>query len=127
MPSLGRSRTHWPVIAWMRLQVPVGEAPVPLMGGLPPPSEPPLDFLERNPVTTDPRKRIFHFEQERDDWVLRLVWDSDDPTILEAEFRAPHYGSRPTNEQVRKFWAAVKELVRPLGPLPVVGADPRPV
>jgi hypothetical protein len=88
---------------------------------------PPLDVLEPNPVTTDPRKRIFAYEREQPGgWVLRIVWDADDPEILEAEYRAPFYRQRLPRESVPTFWAAVKEQTASLGPLPVLGADPRP-
>ncbi len=127
MPSLGSARSQWPVVAWIRLKLPEPAAPVLLLGSAPPPLQPPLDLLEPNPVTTDPRKRVFAFEQEQPGgWVLRLVWDADDPKILEAEYRAPRYGSRLPLDDVRTFWAAVKERVAPLGPLPVDSADPRP-
>jgi hypothetical protein len=97
-----------------------------LMGSLPPPPDPPLEVLERNPVTTDPRKRVYAFEEEKEDWVLRLIWDADDPTILEAEYRAPLYNRRLPKERIPEFWKAVKEKTAPLGPLPIAAADPRP-
>jgi len=96
------------------------------LAGPPLPPDPPLDFLEKNPVATDPRKRAYAYEEERDGNVLRLVWDADDPEFLEAELRAPLYSGRLPKEQVAPFWAAVKKLIAPLGPLPVDGADPRP-
>lgn len=126
MPSLGASRTHWPVVAWIRLRLPDLPAPVLLMPGPPPPPEPPLERLEPNPIATDPRKRVFAYEEEHDDWVVRLVWDADDPTVLEAECRAPLYDRRLARSEVPRFWAAVKALIAPLGPLPVDSADPRP-
>lgn len=96
------------------------------MGAAPPPV-PPLDLLEPNPVPTDPRRRIFAYEEERPEgWVLRLVWDSEDPEVLEAEYRAPIYDRRLPRTQVPAFWSAVKEKTAALGPLPVEGADPRP-
>ena len=96
------------------------------MGGTPPP-DPPLDLLAPNPVPTDPRKRVYAYEEERPDgWVLRLVWDADDPELLEAEYRAPVYDRRLPRAKVPEFWAVVKEKLRPLGPLPVDSADPRP-
>ena len=126
VPSLGVARSHWPVVAWLRLRLPPRPAPVVLMGSAPPPI-PPLDVLEPNPVTTDPRKRIFAFEQEQPGgWVLRLVWDADDPDLLEAEYRAPYYDRRLPRTEVPTFWAAVKRQTGSLGPLPVDGADPRP-
>ncbi len=125
MPSLGVSRSHWPVVAWIRLTVPVAPPGIALLGS-PPPPEPPLEILERNPVPTDPRKQVYAYEEERDSWVLRLVWDADDPGVLEAECRAPFYGKRLPSEEVRRFWLAVKEKIAPIGPLPVEGADPRP-
>ncbi len=125
MPSLGVSRSHWPVVAWIRLAVPVPPARSALMGAAPPP-DPPLDILERNPVPTDPRKQVYAYEEERGDWVLRLVWDADDPAVLEAECRAPIYGRRLPPEEVGRFWLAVKEKIAPIGPLPIEGADPRP-
>jgi hypothetical protein len=98
-----------------------------LMGTALPPPDPPLEILERNPVTTDPRKRVFAFEEEREEsWVLRIVWDADEPGVLEAEYRAPVYDRRLSKAEVPKFWAAVKEKVAPLGALPIESADPRP-
>ena len=94
--------------------------------GAPPPPEPPLAILERNAVPTDPRRRIWSFEEEHDTWVLRLVWDEEDPSLLAAELRAPLYGRRPSREQLREFWEGVKAKTAPLGPLPIEGADPRP-
>ena len=96
------------------------------MPGLPPPPDPPLDLLAPNPVPTDPRKHVFAYEADHDTWALRLVWDADDPELLEAEYRAPVYGRRLPKEEVARFWAEVKELVAPLGPLPIASADPRP-
>jgi hypothetical protein len=97
-----------------------------LMGSVPPPPDPPLEIMERNPVLTDGRKRIFAFEEENEDWVLRLIWDADDPTVLEAECRAPFYDRRLPKERIPQFWRAVKEKIAPLGPLPIEAADPRP-
>jgi hypothetical protein len=96
------------------------------MAGPPPPLEPPLDFLKRNPVPTDPRKQVYAWEEDRQDWVLRLVWDADDPEVLEAEYRAPIYGRRLPREEVPQFWQAVKARIAALGPLLVDAADPRP-
>ena len=98
-----------------------------LMPGIAPPPDPPLDILAPNPVPTDPRKRVYSFELERDDRVVRLVWDADDPELLEAECRAPLYGERLPAAEVPKFWATVKELIAPIGPLPVEAADPQPI
>ena len=126
MPSLGASHNQWPVVAWIRLKLPAAPAPLMLTGGPPPPPAPPLDVLMPNPITTDPRKRVYAFEEEHDGWVVRLVWDADDAELLEAECRAPLYGRRLPDADVEKFWAAVKTLVAPLGPLPVDGADPKP-
>ena len=126
MGSLGVSRTRWPVLAWIRLRLPVGPPPLSLIPGIAPPTVAPLDVLEVNPVPTDPRKRVYAFEEEHDGWVVRLVWDADQPELLEAEYRAPNIGTRVPNERVREFWAAVKLLTAPIGPLPVDGADPRP-
>jgi hypothetical protein len=97
-----------------------------LTPGVPPPPNPPLDILVPNPVTTDPRKRVYAYEEERTDWVVRLVWDADDPEVLEAECRQPLYDRRLAKQEVADFWAAVKKLIAPLGPLAVEGADPRP-
>jgi hypothetical protein len=124
--SLGASRSRWPVVAWIRLRLPERPAPVSLMPGVPPPPDPPLDLLHPNPVVTDPRKRVYAYEEEHDAWVVRLVWDADDPATLEAECRAPLYGERLPRAEVPRFWAAVKALTSPLGPLAVDGADPRP-
>ncbi|MCI4325966.1 MAG: hypothetical protein L3K00_08880 [Thermoplasmata archaeon] len=125
MPSLGVPRSHWPVVAWIRLKLPPATAPLTLMGP-PLPPDPPLEILEKNPVATDPRKRVYAFEQEVEWGIVRLIWDADDPELLEAELRAPVYGARVPKEQVREFWNAVKALIAPIGPLPVEGADPRP-
>ena len=126
MGSLGVSRTHWPVVGWIRLRLPDRPAPVALVPGVPPPPDPPLDLLAPNPIATDPRKRVYAYEEEHDAWVVRLVWDADDPGMLEAECRAPIYGGRLPAREVPRFWAAVKALTAPLGPLAVDGADPRP-
>jgi len=126
VPSLGVSRTRWPVVAWIRLKVPPPPAPVLLTPGAPPPPDPPLDLLAPNPVATDPRKRVYAYEEDHDGWVVRLVWDTDDPELLEAECRAPLYGTRLPKEGVAAFWAAVKQLIAPIGPLPVDSADPWP-
>jgi len=126
MPSLGAARSHWPVVAWIRLRLPDRPAPMMLTKGPPPPPDPPLDLLVANPIVTDPRKRVFAFEEDRGETVGRLVWDSEDPGILEAELRAPSWGRRADPEQVRAFWAWVKEKAAPLGPLPVEAADPIP-
>jgi hypothetical protein len=114
------------VVAWIRLTVPEPPAPMMLTAGLPPPLDPPLEILERNPVPTDPRKKVYAYEEEHPDWVVRLVWDADDPTVLEAECRAPMYDRRLPREEVPKFWAAVKALIAPIAPLPIESADPRP-
>ncbi|MCI4348592.1 MAG: hypothetical protein L3J97_08260 [Thermoplasmata archaeon] len=126
MPSLGTSRTQWPVVAWIRLRLPEQPPPVMLTAGPPPPPDPPLETLAPSPVTTDPRKRIFALEEPAVGGIVRLVWDADDPTFLEAELRLPDYGGRPNSEQVRLFWAAVKARAGPLGPLAIEGADPVP-
>jgi hypothetical protein len=126
VPSLGVSHSHWPVVAWIRLKLPVRPPPIMLMPGAPPPPDPPLEILAPNPVATDPRKRVYAFEADHGDWVVRLVWDSDDPELLEAECRAPLYHQRLPSAEVARFWAAVKELVAPIGPLPVEAADPPP-
>jgi hypothetical protein len=97
-----------------------------LTPGIAPPPDPPLDLLVPNPVVTDPRKRVYAYEEEHDGWVVRLVWDADDPGVLEAECRAPYYDRRLPRSDVPRFWSAVKALVAPLGPLPVDSADPRP-
>ena len=126
MPSLGVSRSHWPVVAWIRLKLPALPRSESLIAGIAPPADPPLDILTRNIVATDPRKRVYAFEEEQDGWVLRIVWDADDPGILEAEYRAPVYGSRLAREKVPDFWRAVKGKTSVLGPLNVEAADPRP-
>ena len=112
-------------MAWIRLKVPAPASPVMLTPGPPPPPPPPLPILAPNPVPTDPRKRVYAYEEEHPDWVVRLVWDADDPEVLEAECRAPIYGARLPPAEVARFWAAVKALLAPLGPLPVESADPR--
>lgn len=125
MPSLGQAHTRWPVVAWIRLRLPDRPPPLTLMGP-PAPLDPPLDILRRNPVATDPRRQVYSYEEDRGDWVLRLVWDMEDPDVLEAEYRAPMFGGRLEKEKVPAFWQAVKALVQELGPLPVDAADPRP-
>jgi hypothetical protein len=125
MPSLGVPRSHWPVVAWIRLQLPKRDAPMALLGP-PPPPDPPLEFMQRNIVTTDPRKMIYAFEEEQEIGVVRLVWDAEDPEILEAELRAPIYDRRLPREKVPQFWQAVKSRISSIGPLPVLAADPRP-
>ena len=127
MPSLGAPRTRWPVVAWIRLTLPARPPLILLTPGVAPPPNPPLDILVPNPVTTDPRKRVYAYEEERGEWVVRLVWDADDPEVLEAECRMPLYDRRLPTEEVGRFWSAVKELIAPLGPLRVESADPRPV
>jgi hypothetical protein len=126
MPSLGAARSQWPVVAWIRLRLPPPPAPMMLTPGPPPPPDPPIERMEREPVPTDPRKRIFAYEEETEGGLLRLVWDADDPELLEAEFRLPLFGERPTPAAVRAFWAAVKRVTSDIGPLPIDGADPRP-
>ncbi len=126
MPSLGVARSRWPVVAWIRLKLPPTPPPMMLTPGVPPPPQPPLDVLAPNPVPTDARKRVYAYEEDHDDWTVRLVWDADDPELLEAECRAPYYDRRLPASDVPKFWAAVKALIAPIGPLPVEAADPRP-
>ncbi|MCI4331817.1 MAG: hypothetical protein L3K19_08265 [Thermoplasmata archaeon] len=113
------------MVAWIRLKLPPPEVPMALLGP-PPPPEPPLDLLVRNIVTTDPRKMIYAFEEEIEDGVMRLIWDAEDPEVLEAELRAPIYDRRLPRDKVPGFWREVKARIAPLGPLPVLGADPRP-
>jgi hypothetical protein len=125
VPSLGASGNHWPVVAWIRLRLPPAAAPMTLLGP-PLPPDPPLELLEKNPVATDPRKRVYAFEEDWGENVVRLIWDADDPGFLEAELRAPIYGARLPKEEVAPFWAAVKKLIAPLGSLPIDAADPKP-
>jgi hypothetical protein len=126
VPSLGTPHTRWPVVGWIRLALPPRPPLVTLTPGVAPPPDPPLDVLAPNPVATDPRKRVYAFELDRDPFVVRLVWDADDPEVLEAECRMPLTDRRLPPELVTAFWAAVKELVAPLGPLRIESADPRP-
>ena len=125
MPSFGAAETRWPVAAWIRLKLPPPPPPL-VLSGISPPPDPPIEALRPNPGSTDPRRRVWALEEERDGWVLRLVWDADDPTVLEAEYRAPRTTGRPSGERLRGFWEAVRSHTRPLGPLPVLGADPIP-
>ena len=97
-----------------------------LTPGPPPAPEPPLDILEPNPVPTDPNRRVYAYEEDRGNWVVRLVWDTDDPELLEAECRGPFLGQRLPASEVKAFWAVVKQLIAPIGPLPVDSADPLP-
>jgi hypothetical protein len=126
VPSLGAAKSQWPVVGWIRLKLPARPPPRTLIPGVAPPPDPPLDVLTPNPVPTDPRKRVYAFEEDRGDWVLRLVWDADDPELLEAECRAPLYGRRLPKDDVARFWDAVRAVVAPLAPLAIDGADPRP-
>ena len=126
MPSLGASPTNWPVVAWIRLRLPPPPPVMMLTKGPPPPPDPPLEILSHEPVPTDPRKRIFAFEEEAAGGVVRLVWDSEDPGFLEAEFRLASYAGRLPPDQVRTFWAAVKARTQALGKLAIDGADPVP-
>ncbi len=126
MGSLGASQSRWPVVAWIRLRLPARPPPRTLMPGSPPPPPPPLEILAPNPVPTDPRRRVFSYEEDRGPFVVRLIWDAEEPELLEAECRAPLYGQRLPKKDVPEFWKAVRELVAPLGRLPVEGADPRP-
>jgi hypothetical protein len=114
------------VVAWIRLKLPQRPPPVGLIPGVAPPPDPPLDLLAPNPVPTDPTKRVYAYEEEHEAWVVRLIWDADDPELLEAECRAPSYGGRLPKAEVAKFWAAVRPLLAPIGPLLVDSADPRP-
>lgn len=102
-------------------------APLTLIPGVAPPPDPPLEVLVPNPVPTDPRRRVFSFEEDHDAFVVRLVWDSEDPDLLEAECRAPVYRGRPPEETVSAFWRSVKALVAPIAPVRVDSADPLPV
>jgi hypothetical protein len=126
VPSFGSPRSHWPVVAWVRLKLPPPAPPMMLIAGPPPPLDPPLERLTKNPVATDPRKQVYAFEEDREDSVVRLFWDADDPEVLEAELRAPGFGRRPTSAEIRGFWDWVRATVAPIGPLPVEAADPRP-
>ncbi len=126
VPSFGVSRTRWPVVAWIRLRLEAPPPPMLLMPGPPPPPEPPLEILEPNPVPTDPRRRVFAYEEDHGDWVLRLVWDTDDPLLLEIECRAPLYRQRVPPEMVGAFWTEAKRLVAPISPVEVEAADPYP-
>jgi len=126
VPSLGAARSHWPVVAWIRLALPPRPPMLNLIPTVAPPPDPPLDILAPNPISTDPRKRVFSYEEDHDAWTVRLIWDADDPELLEAECRAPYYDRRLPTSDVPKFWGAVKALTAPLGPLKVEGADPRP-
>jgi len=126
VPSLGSSPTHWPVVAWIRLRLPPAPPVIMLTPGPPPLPDPPLDILEHEPVVTDPRKRIFAYEEESEGGVVRLVWDAEDPAFLEAEFRMPFYGGRLPPDRVRAFWSAVKRRTQGLGTLAIDGADPTP-
>ena len=126
MPGLGSPRSRWPVVAWIRIVLPPADAPTVLLGD-PPPPEPPFDWLEPNPVATDPRRRIFAREEPLgEEAVVRLVWDAEDPGLLEAELRAPVPGRRAPPELVARFWEAVRTSTRTLAPLVVESADPRP-
>lgn len=94
--------------------------------GTPPPPEPPLPFLVREPIVTDPRRAIYTFEELVEEGVLRLVWNPEEPQGLVAEFRLPELGPRLPAARIQRFWKAAKERLAELGPLPVEAADPRP-
>ncbi|HZY70406.1 MAG TPA: hypothetical protein VFF67_05445 [Thermoplasmata archaeon] len=125
MPRATPTRQQWPVVAWVKLKLPPPERPTTLLGP-PLPPDPPLDILEHAPVVTDPRRRIFAFEEELDDGVLRIVWDAENPEVLEAELRAPYFDRRLPRSKVPRFYRSVKERVGSLGPLPILAADPKP-
>ncbi|MDE1819255.1 MAG: hypothetical protein KGJ23_02915 [Euryarchaeota archaeon] len=112
------------VAAWLRLRLPPPTAPVVLLGDRPPPM-PPLDLLAPEPVSTDPTKRIFTWEEPWGQGVLRLKWDADSAEVLEAEYRL-EARRQPSPSEVREFWGEVKRRVAELGTLPVEGADPVP-
>lgn len=112
------------VAAWIRLKLPPSDSTTMLMGSLPPPPSPPLEILEPEPVSTDPRKRVYAWEGPWADGVLRLKWDADYADVLDAEYRVTE--RRPLRrEEVRSFWDEVKRKVGELGPLEIDGADPR--
>lgn len=117
-------RRYGHVAAWIRLRVPE-PAPVVVLMGKPPPPGPPLELLQPDPVMTDPRKRIYSFEEEWGSGLIRMKWDADMPEVLEAEYRMTERRRVPPQE-VRSFWAEVKKHTSELGPLPVDGADPVP-
>ncbi|MCI4345906.1 MAG: hypothetical protein L3K07_04050 [Thermoplasmata archaeon] len=117
---------HWPVRAWIRVRLPEPETPPLVLMGAPPPPQPPGDFLAPVPPGPDPRKRIFAFEEEEGEGVVRIVWDADDPERLNVELRLPGYGSRLPPERIRKFWTAVRARLAPLGTVRVEASDPPP-
>jgi hypothetical protein len=117
---------HWPVLAWIRLNLPEPPAPLMLTKGPPPPPSPPLDLLESEPVATDPNVRLYSHSEALDEGLLRLFWQADNPLLLTAEYREAVTVSRLAPEKVRRFWETVKARVQELGPLSVEGADPFP-
>ena len=116
-------RYQWPVLAWIRLRLPEGMGSGPTASSRAAPS-PPLETLRREPVVTDPRKRIFVQETAHGAGILRILWDADSPGILEAEWREPQR-RKVSREELRMFWERTRELLTPVGPLPVEAADPR--
>lgn len=111
--------------AWVRLRVPSPPETLVLMGSLPMPPSPPLDLLVPEPVSSDPRKRLFAWEGRWQGGVVRLRWDADAAGLLDAEYRIPER-RRIAPKEVRAFWEEVKRRVTPLGPLVVESADPWP-
>jgi hypothetical protein len=97
-----------------------------LMGGPPPPADPPLPELLFRPVPTDPRPRFFVSEEELADGTLLLSWNADDPEHLDAELRVATSGRHVGPEVVGRFWDAVRSHLEPLQPVQVEGADPPP-
>lgn len=116
---------HWPVLAWIRLRLPAAPPLRQLMPGPAPRPMPPLDLLQPEAVATDPTVRLFSHAETLGEGVVRLVWQASQPETLLAEYRAPRLIGRLPPEEVREFWNAVKRRTAELGPLPVLGADPR--
>ena len=125
MPSPRSARRFGHVAAWIRLRLPPPSTPVVLLGSRPPPPSPPIGLLAPEPVATDPRKRVYAWEQAWSEGVLRLHWDADAPELLDAEYRLD-VRRRVAPQELRAFWAEVKRLLDELGPLPLDGADPTP-
>lgn len=123
-PPPGRRRPGH-VAAWIRLKLPPQAEATMLLGALPPPPGPPLALLEPEPVSTDPRKRIYAWEGPWAEGTLRLKWDADYADVLEAEYRIEARRVLPA-EEVRAFWGEVKRHTQELGPLQVEAVDPSP-
>ena len=123
MSPVGRAPREGAVAAWIRVRLPVPDEPA-VLAGPPPPPDPPLEDLQPEPVPTDPRRRFFSAYRETPIGLIRLSWDADDPTLLDAELRIPTRGGQLAPAEVERFWDEIRRWTAPLGRLTVEAADP---